>query len=87
MNVQAKGIFLEDKQRAQVSMNILNYQTTPAVPVFELVRNGSRTLRRRHRRERTHRSGSGAGVHGRGILLSSVAGLSRDALVETRIYE
>jgi len=38
MNVQAKGIFLEDKQRAQVSMNILNYHTTPLYRVFELVK-------------------------------------------------
>ncbi|MCE5192501.1 glutamate formimidoyltransferase [bacterium] len=38
INVQAKGIFLEDKQRAQVSMNILNYHTTPLYRVFELVK-------------------------------------------------
>jgi glutamate formiminotransferase len=87
MNVQAKGIFLEDKQRAQVSMNILNFATTPLYRVFELVR------------MEAARYGVGV-VESELIGLApaqafmdvasyylQLPGLSRDALVETRIYE
>jgi glutamate formiminotransferase len=87
MNVQAKGIFLEDRQRAQVSMNILNYQTTPLYRVFELVRMEAARY--------------GVGVINSELIGLAPAqafmdvasyylqlpGLSRDALVETRIYE
>jgi glutamate formiminotransferase len=87
MNVQAKGIFLEDRQRAQVSMNILNYQTTPLYRVFELVR--------------MEAARCGVGVINSELIGLAPAqafmdvasyylqlpGLSRDALVETRIYE
>ena len=87
MNLQAKGIFLEDKQRAQVSMNILNFQTTPIYRVFELVK------------MEAARYGVGI-VESELIGLApaqafmdvasyylQLPGLSRDALVETRIYE
>src|SRR5664280_2796350 len=87
MNVQAKGIFLEDKQRAQVSMNILNFATTPLYRVFELVR--------------MEAARSGVGIVNSELIGLAPAqafmdvasyylqlpGLSRDALVETRIYE
>ena len=87
MNVQAKGMFLEDKQRAQVSMNILNFATTPLYRVFELVR------------MEAARYGVGI-VESELIGLApaqafmdvasyylQLPGLSRNALVETRIYE
>lgn len=87
MNVQAKGIFLEDKQRAQVSMNILNFATTPLYRVFELVR------------MEAERYGVGI-VESELIGLAPaqafmdvasyylrLPGLSRNALVETRIDE
>lgn len=87
MNVQARGIFLEDKQMAQVSMNILNFATTPLCRVFELVR------------MEAARYGVGI-VESELIGLApaqafmdvasyylQLPGLSRDALVETRIYE
>ncbi|RIE06916.1 glutamate formimidoyltransferase [Candidatus Cryosericum terrychapinii] len=87
MNVQARGIFLEDKQRAQVSMNILNFATTPLCRVFELVK------------MEAARYGVGI-VESELIGLApaqafmdvasyylQLPGLSRDALVETRIYE
>ena len=87
MNVQAKGIFLEDKQRAQVSMNILNYQATPLYRVFELVRMEAARY--------------GVGIVASELIglapvqafmdvasyYLQLPGLSRDALVETRIYE
>jgi len=87
MNVQAKGIFLEDKQRAQVSMNILNFATTPLYRVFELVR------------MEAERYGVGIveseliGLAPAQVFMDvasyylQLPGLSRDALVETRIYE
>jgi glutamate formiminotransferase len=87
MNLQAKGIYLKDKQRAQVSMNILSYQTTPMYRVFELVK------------MEAARYGVGI-VESELIGLApaqafmdvasyylQLPGLSRDALVETRIYE
>ena len=87
MNVQAKGIFLEDKQRAQVSMNILNFVTTPLCRVFELVKMEAARY--------------GVGIVNSELIGLAPAqafmdvasyylqlpGLSRDALVETRIYE
>jgi glutamate formiminotransferase len=87
MNVQAKGIFLEDRQVAQVSMNILNFATTPLYRVFELVR-----------MEAAH---YGVGVINSELIGLAPAqafmdvasyylqlpGLSRNALIETRIYE
>ena len=87
MNVQAKGLFLEDKQRAQVSMNILNFATTPLYRVFELVRMEAARY--------------GVGIVNSELIGLAPAqafmdvasyylqlpGLSRDALVETRIYE
>jgi len=87
MNVQAKGIFLEDKQRAQVSMNILNFATTPLYRVFELVRMEAARY--------------GIGIVASELIGLAPAqafmdvasyylqlpGLSRDALVETRIEE
>jgi glutamate formiminotransferase len=87
MNVQAKGMFLEDKQRAQVSMNILNFATTPLYRVFELVRMEAARY--------------GVGIVNSELIGLAPAqafmdvasyylqlpGLSRDALVETLIYE
>jgi glutamate formiminotransferase len=87
MNVQAKGIFLEDEQRAQVSMNILNFATTPLYRVFELVRMEAARY--------------GVGVINSELIGLAPAqafmdvasyylqlpGLSRNALIETRIYE
>jgi glutamate formiminotransferase len=87
MNVQAKGLFLEDKQRAQVSMNILNFATTPLCRVFELVKMEAARY--------------GVGIVNSELIGLAPAqafmdvasyylqlpGLSRDALVETRIYE
>jgi glutamate formiminotransferase len=87
MNVQAKGIFLEDKQKAQVSMNILDFATTPLYRVFELVRMEAARY--------------GVGIVASELIGLAPAqvfmdvasfylqlpGLSRDALVETRIYE
>jgi glutamate formiminotransferase len=87
MNVQAKGIFLEDRQLAQVSMNILNFATTPLYRVFELVRMEAARY--------------GVGIVNSELIGLAPAqvfmdvasyylqlpGLSRDALVETRIYE
>ena len=87
MNVQAKGLFLEDKQRAQVSMNILNFATTPLYRVFELVKMEAARY--------------GVGIVNSELIGLAPAqafmdvasyylqlpGLSRDVLVETRIYE
>jgi glutamate formiminotransferase len=87
MNVQAKGLFLEDKQRAQVSMNILNFATTPLYRVFELVKMEAARY--------------GVGIVNSELIGLAPAqafmdvasyylrlpGLSRNALVETRIYE
>ena len=87
MNVQARGIFLADKQRAQVSMNILNFATTPLYRVFELVRMEAARY--------------GVGVINSELIGLAPAqafmdvasyylqlpGLSRNALIETRIYE
>ena len=87
MNLQAKGIFLEDKQRAQVSMNILNFQTTPIYRIFEVVKMEAARY--------------GVGIIESELIGLAPAqafmdvasyylqlpGLSRDALVETRIYE
>jgi glutamate formiminotransferase len=87
VNLQAKGIYLEDRQRAQVSMNILDFRTTPIYRVFELVK------------MEAARYGVGI-VESELIGLAPVQafmdvasyylqlpGLSRDALIETRIYE
>jgi len=38
MNVQAMGVFLADRNVAQVSMNLLNYEKTPLYRVQELVK-------------------------------------------------
>lgn len=38
MNVQAMGVFLADRNQAQVSMNLLNYEKTPIHRVHELVK-------------------------------------------------
>lgn len=38
MNVQAMGVFLADRNQAQVSMNLLNYEKTPIHRVQELVK-------------------------------------------------
>ncbi len=87
MNVQAKGLFLEDKQRTQVSMNILNFATTPLYRVFELVRMEAARY--------------GVGIVNSELIGLAPAqafmdvasyylqlpGLSRNALIETRIYE
>lgn len=37
-NVQAKGVFIEERNLAQVTMNILNFKKTPIPRVFELVK-------------------------------------------------
>ncbi len=37
-NVQAKGVFIEERGLAQVTMNILNFKKTPIPKVFELVK-------------------------------------------------
>jgi glutamate formiminotransferase len=87
INIQARGIYLEDKQQAQVSMNILDYQTTPIYRVFEIVKMEAARY--------------GVGIIGSELIGLAPAqafmdvvsyylqlpGLSRDALVETRIYE
>ncbi|MEF3245479.1 MAG: glutamate formimidoyltransferase [Caldisericaceae bacterium] len=36
--IQAKGMFIEEKEMAQVSMNILNYKKAPLYRVFEIVK-------------------------------------------------
>jgi glutamate formiminotransferase len=87
MNVQAKGLFLEDKQLAQVSMNILDYETTPLYRVFELVR------------MEAARCGVGVvqseliGLAPAQALMDSLSyylrlpGLSRESLVEVKVEE
>jgi glutamate formiminotransferase len=87
MNVQAKGLFLEDRQLAQVSMNILNYETTPLYRVFELVR------------MEAARYGVGVvqseliGLAPAQALMDSLSyylqlpGLSRESLVEVKVEE
>ncbi|NMA93385.1 MAG: glutamate formimidoyltransferase [Clostridiales bacterium] len=37
-NVKAMGVFLEDRNIAQVSMNLVNYKKTPIYRVFEMVK-------------------------------------------------
>jgi len=37
-NVQAKGVFIEERGLAQVTMNILNFKKTPIPKVFDLVK-------------------------------------------------
>lgn len=87
MNVQAKGIFLEDRQRAQVSMNILNYATTPLYRVFELVRmEAARYGVGIVESELIGLAPSQAFMDVASYYLQ-LPGLSRDTLVETRIYE
>jgi len=87
MNVQAKGLFLEDRQLAQVSMNILDYETTPLYRVFELVR------------MEAARCGVGVvqseliGLAPAQALMDSLSyylqlpGLSRESLVEVKVEE
>ena len=87
MNVQARGIFLEDKQRAQVSMNILNFATTPLYRVFELVRmEAARYGVGIVKSELIGLAPAQAFMDVASYYLQ-LPGLSRDALVETRIYE
>lgn len=43
-NVQAMGVFLEDRRCAQVSMNLLNFEKTPIYRVQELVKAEARRL-------------------------------------------
>lgn len=38
MNIQAMGVFLADRNQAQVSMNLLNYEKTPIHRIHELVK-------------------------------------------------
>ncbi|HHV79398.1 MAG TPA: glutamate formimidoyltransferase [Firmicutes bacterium] len=38
MNVQAKGIMIEEKKCAQVTMNLLDYERTPMARVLEMVK-------------------------------------------------
>ncbi len=87
MNLQAKGIYLEDRKLAQVSMNILDFQTTPLYRVFEIVK--------------AEAARYGVGVVQSELIglapaqaLVDVASyylqlpeLSRDALIETKLYE
>lgn len=87
MNLQAKGIYLEDRKLAQVSMNILNFETTPLYRIFELVK--------------AEAARYGVGIVQSELIglapaqaFMDVASyylqlpeLSRNALVETRIYE
>ena len=87
MNVQAKGLFLEDRQLAQVSMNILDYETAPLYRVFELVR------------MEAARYGVGVvqseliGLAPAQALMDSLSyylqlpGLSRESLVEVKVEE
>ena len=87
MNLQAKGIFLEDKQRAQVSMNILNFQTTPLYRVFELVKmEAARYGVQIVESELIGLAPAQAFMDVASYYLR-LPGLNRDALVETRIYE
>jgi len=87
MNVQARGIFLADKQRAQVSMNILNFATTPLYRVFELVRmEAARYGVGIVKSELIGLAPAQAFMDVASYYLQ-LPGLTRDALVETRIYE
>ena len=87
MNVQARGIFLADKQRAQVSMNILNFATTPLYRVFELVRmEAARYGVGIVKSELIGLAPAQAFMDVASYYLQ-LPGLSRNALVETRIYE
>ena len=87
MNVQARGIFLEDQQRAQVSMNILNFATTPLCRVFELVKmEAARYGVGIVKSELIGLAPAQAFMDVASYYLQ-LPGLSRDALVETRIYE
>jgi len=38
VNIQAKGMFIEEKGLAQVSMNLLDYTKTPLYRITELVK-------------------------------------------------
>jgi len=87
MNVQARGIFLADKQRAQVSMNILNFATTPLYRVFELVRmEAARYGVGIVKSELIGLAPAQAFMDVASYYLQ-LPGLTRDALVETRICE
>jgi len=87
MNVQARSIFLEDQQRAQVSMNILNFATTPLCRVFELVKmEAARYGVGIVKSELIGLAPAQAFMDVASYYLQ-LPGLSRDALVETRIYE
>jgi len=87
MNVQARGIFLEDQQRVQVSMNILNFATTPLCRVFELVKmEAARYGVGIVKSELIGLAPAQAFMDVASYYLQ-LPGLSRDALVETRIYE
>jgi glutamate formiminotransferase len=87
MNVQAKGIALESRKMVQVSMNILNYQTTPLYRVFELVRmEAARFGVNVVESELVGLAPAQAFMDVASYYLR-IPGLSRDALVETRVYE
>jgi glutamate formiminotransferase len=87
MNVQAKGIALESRKMVQVSMNILSFQTTPLYRVFELVRmEAARFGIRVVESELVGLAPVQAFMDVASYYLQ-IPGLSRDALVETKVYE
>ena len=56
--VKAMGVKLDDRNLAQVSMNLTNYEKTPMFRVFEMVQARGRALRRVDSRKRDRRTGA-----------------------------
>jgi glutamate formiminotransferase len=87
MNVQAKGIALEDRKMVQVSMNILSFQTTPLYRVFELVRAEAERFGISVVESELVGLAPAQAFMDVASYYLRIPGLSRDALVETRVYE
>ena len=68
--VKAMGVKLEDRNLAQVSINLTNYQKTPCFRVFDMVAARGRPLRRRHPGERSDRPDPVGGARRRRGALS-----------------
>ncbi len=64
--VQANGFWIEELDRAQVSMNLLDYRTTPIWHVWEVRSRGGGRGRRPPGRVRADRAGAARGAAGRG---------------------
>ena len=60
--MKAIGVELRSQGLVQVSMNLTNHEETPLHKAFAAVQR-ERQLTGGGRRNRTHRSGSGAGTH------------------------